>query len=61
MGKINHTVIREKTKFKDIVNYTLSMKWKWAGHVGRMKETDGQYYVQGGLRKENETEANEVD
>ena len=38
LDKINHTAIREKTKFKDVVSYTLNMKWKWAGHVGRMKD-----------------------
>ena len=38
LDKINHIPIREKTKFKDVVSYTLSMKWKWAGHVGRLKD-----------------------
>ena len=35
--KIRNEIIRERTKIKDVVNTTKELKWKWAGHVARMK------------------------
>ena len=31
------TVIRQKTRVTDIVQYVTNTKWKWAGHTTRMK------------------------
>ena len=28
----------KRTKIIDIIEYTLKRKWKWAGHVARMKD-----------------------
>ena len=38
LDKINHNIIREQTKFKDVVRHILKMKWSWAGHIGRMTD-----------------------
>ena len=38
LDKINHSIIREKTKFKDVVRHILKMKWSWAGHIGRISD-----------------------
>ena len=29
---------QERTQITDIIEYTLKQKWKWAGHVERMKD-----------------------
>ena len=29
---------RKRTKIIDIIEYTLKQKWKWAGHIARMKD-----------------------
>lgn len=36
--KVRHTTIRAKTKFIDALQYALSLKWKWAGHVARLDD-----------------------
>ena len=36
--KINHKVIRQKTKVKDIMEKVRESKWRWAGHVARLKD-----------------------
>ena len=36
--KIPHTKIRQQTKVRDAIKTVLKMKWKWAGHIGRMQD-----------------------
>ena len=36
--KINHKVIRQKTKVKDITEKVRESKWRWAGHVARLQD-----------------------
>ena len=37
-GKISCSEIRKRTMIIDIIEYTLKQKWRWAGHVARMKD-----------------------
>ena len=36
--KIPCSEIRKRTKIIDITEYTLKEKWKWVGHIARMKD-----------------------
>ena len=36
--RILNTTIRQRTRVTDIVQYVTNMKWKWAGHIARMKD-----------------------
>ena len=36
--KIPCSEIRKRTKVIDIIEYTLKQKWKWAGHIARLKD-----------------------
>ena len=36
--KIPCSGIRKRTKIIDIIEYTLKQKWKWAGHIARLKD-----------------------
>ena len=36
--KIPCAEIRKRTKIIDITEYTLKQKWKWAGHIARLKD-----------------------
>ena len=36
--KIPCSEVRKRTKIIDIVEYTLKQKWKWAGHIARLKD-----------------------
>ena len=36
--RIHNTIIRPRTKETDIVKYVVNAKWKWAGHIARMKD-----------------------
>ena len=36
--KIPCSEIRKRTKIIDIIEYTLKQKWKWAGHIPRIKD-----------------------
>ena len=36
--KILYTIIRQRTRVTDIVQYVTNTKWKWAGHIARMKD-----------------------
>ena len=36
--KIPCSEIRKRTKMNDIIEYTLKQKWKWAGHIARLKD-----------------------
>ena len=36
--KIPCSEIRKRTKVTDIIEYTLKQKWKWAGHIAKMKD-----------------------
>ena len=38
IDKIPNLEIREKTKVNDIIEEITKLKWKWAGHVARMKD-----------------------
>ena len=33
-----YSEIRKRTKIIDIIEYTLKQKWRWAGHIARMKD-----------------------
>ena len=33
-----NTIITQRTKVRDIVQYITNMKWKWSGHIARMKD-----------------------
>ena len=35
--KIPCSEIEKRTKIIDIIAYTLKQKWRWAGHIARMK------------------------
>ena len=37
-NKMPCSEIRKRTKIIDIIEYTLKQKWKWAGHIARMKD-----------------------
>ena len=36
--RIRNTTIRQRTRVTDIVQYVTNTKWKWAGHIVRMKD-----------------------
>lgn len=36
--KICHTDIRQKTKVIDALSYSQKLKWRWAGHVARLRD-----------------------
>ena len=36
--KIPCSEIRKRTSIIDIIEYTLKQKWKWAGHIARLKD-----------------------
>ena len=36
--KIPCSEIRKRTKIIDIIDHTLKQKWRWAGHIARMKD-----------------------
>ena len=36
--RFRNTIIRQRTRVTDIVQYVTDMKWKWAGHIARMKD-----------------------
>lgn len=36
--RITNTEIRRRTKVKDIVERICTLKWNWAGHIGRMTD-----------------------
>ena len=36
--KIPCSEIRKRTKIIDMTEYTLKQKWRWAGHIARMKD-----------------------
>lgn len=36
--KIPHTIIRKKTKVTDALIYCKKLKWRWAGHIARLKD-----------------------
>lgn len=38
LDKIRHTKISEITKATNALNYAQKLKWKWAGHVARLKD-----------------------
>ena len=36
--RIRNTISRQRTRVTDIVQYVTNTKWKWAGHIARMKD-----------------------
>ena len=36
--RIRKTIIRHRTRVINIVQYVTNTKWKWAGHIARMKD-----------------------
>ena len=36
--KIPCSEIRKRAKIIDVIEYTLTQKWRWAGHIARMKD-----------------------
>ena len=38
IDKVPNLEIREKTKVNDVLAEITKLKWKWAGHVARMKD-----------------------
>ena len=36
-ARIRNTFIRQRTRVTDTVEYITNEKWKWAGHIARMK------------------------
>ena len=36
--RIRNTTIRQRTRVTDMVQYVTNTKWKWAGHIARMKD-----------------------
>ena len=36
--RIRDTIIRQRTRVTDIVQYVTNTKWKWAGRIARMKD-----------------------
>ena len=36
--RTRNTIIRRRTRVTDKVQYVTNTKWKWAGHIGRMKD-----------------------
>ena len=36
--RIRNTIIRQRTRVTDIVQFVTNTKWKWAGHIARMKD-----------------------
>ena len=36
--RIRNTIIRQRTRVTDIVQYIAKTKWKWAGHIAQMKD-----------------------
>ena len=36
--KIPCSEIRKRTEIIDVIEYTLNQKWKWAGHIARIKD-----------------------
>ena len=37
-ARIRNTTIRQGTRVTDIVQYVTNTKWKWAGHIARMRD-----------------------
>ena len=35
--KIARSEIRKRTQLTDTIEYTVKQKWRWAGHIARMK------------------------
>ena len=36
--KVPYSEIRKRPKITDIREYILNQKWKWAGHIARLKD-----------------------
>ena len=36
--RIRNTIIRQRTRLRDIVQYVTNEKYMWAGHIARMKD-----------------------
>ena len=36
--RVRNTITRQRTRVTNIVQYVTNTKWKWAGHIARMKD-----------------------
>ena len=36
--RIRKTIVRQRTRVTDTVQYVTNTKWKWAGHIARMRD-----------------------
>ena len=36
--RFSNAIIRQRTRLINIVQYVTNTKWKWAGHIARMKD-----------------------
>ena len=45
-------------KIADIMEYTLKQKWRWAGHIARVKATGGSNAAQSGNQREGRDQEN---
>ena len=36
--RIHSTILRQRTRVTDIVQYVTNTKWMWAGHIARVKD-----------------------
>ena len=50
--KIPCSEIGKRAKLTDIIEYTLKQKWRWAGHLARMKDSRRPIAAQSGNQGE---------
>ena len=49
--RIRNTTIRQRTRVTDIVQYVTNTKWKWAGHITRLKDNRWTLGAQSGRQR----------
>ena len=54
--RIRNTIISQRTRVTDIVQCVTNTKWKWAGHIARIKITDGLSEADRGCKISRKTE-----
>ena len=54
--KIPCSEIRKRLKNIDIIEYTLKQKWKWAGHIARLKDNRWTSQGEGRGREDDQAE-----
>ena len=43
--KTRNTIIRHRNRVTDIVHYVTTRKWKWVGHIARMKDNTSRWTI----------------